>query len=114
MFVSVDVLKRLREDMRAAAYEGHPRLCLFARRDILKNEEILYDYGITKLPWENNSMMKAARWAGKLAYFSGPERVKIFVDRKKIKRDFLEILEKSGIWRINNMAEEPTDPDQHQ
>lgn len=43
--------------MRAVSYEGNPRLCLFARRDILKKEEILYDYGIAKLPWESTSMV---------------------------------------------------------
>lgn len=32
-----------------------PRLCLFAKRDILPNEEIRYDYGeeSSKLPWRN-------------------------------------------------------------
>jgi len=30
---------------------GPPILCLFAIRNIAAGEEILYDYGIKKLPW---------------------------------------------------------------
>ncbi|XP_060565275.1 N-lysine methyltransferase KMT5A-B-like [Ruditapes philippinarum] len=33
---------------------GH--LCLFAISDILEEEELLYDYGLTELPWEKQKM----------------------------------------------------------
>ena len=33
---------------------GQPALCLFAQRDITTGEELLYDYGISDLPWKVN------------------------------------------------------------
>ena len=30
---------------------GKPHLAVFAQRNIKKGEEILYDYGVTSLPW---------------------------------------------------------------
>ncbi|KAJ8023168.1 N-lysine methyltransferase KMT5A-B [Holothuria leucospilota] len=32
--------------------KGQPALCLFAHRDIIAGEELLYDYGIKDLPWK--------------------------------------------------------------
>jgi hypothetical protein len=40
--------------MKAIEYNGLPSLCLFALRDILPEEELLYDYGVKDLPWEVN------------------------------------------------------------
>lgn len=37
--------------MKLVMVENHPRLCLFANRDILKGEELRYDYGESNLPW---------------------------------------------------------------
>ena len=31
--------------------DGQPYLCLFAIKDILPGEEILYSYGVEGLPW---------------------------------------------------------------
>lgn len=31
-----------------------PALCIFALREIKKGEELLYDYGISDLPWKVN------------------------------------------------------------
>lgn len=31
---------------------GTPALCLFACRDVAAGEELLYDYGVKGLPWE--------------------------------------------------------------
>ncbi|XP_069109788.1 uncharacterized protein [Argopecten irradians] len=39
--------------MRLIDLDGTPRLCLFSLRDIAQGEELRYDYGIDKLPWEN-------------------------------------------------------------
>lgn len=33
---------------------GQPALCLFALRDINTGEELLYNYGISDLPWKVN------------------------------------------------------------
>ena len=38
--------------MRIIDVDGKPYLCLFAIKNIEKGEEILYDYGITDMPWE--------------------------------------------------------------
>jgi len=38
--------------MKVQEQDSIPLLCLYALRDISKNEEILYDYGIKELPWE--------------------------------------------------------------
>ena len=32
--------------------DGAPALCLFAARNIEAEEELLYDYGVKGLPWE--------------------------------------------------------------
>nr|XP_022306026.1 uncharacterized protein LOC111112653 isoform X5 [Crassostrea virginica] len=37
--------------MKILEIEGYPHLALFARRKIIKGEEILYDYGGKNLPW---------------------------------------------------------------
>lgn len=37
--------------MKLVMVENQPRLCLFANRDILKGEELRYDYGESNLPW---------------------------------------------------------------
>lgn len=41
--------------MKLKVLNNYPRLCLFARRDIGKGEEIRYDYGdsIKNLPWRH-------------------------------------------------------------
>lgn len=41
--------------MKLKVLNNYPRLCLFARRDIEKGEEIRYDYGdsINNLPWRH-------------------------------------------------------------
>ncbi|KAK3090151.1 hypothetical protein FSP39_009500 [Pinctada imbricata] len=41
--------------MKTIECEGKLYLCLFAAKDILPQEEILYDYGISNLPWEIGS-----------------------------------------------------------
>ena len=42
---------------------GLPALCIFALKQILSNDELLYDYGIKNLPWEmeSNSLQKKER-----------------------------------------------------
>jgi hypothetical protein len=37
--------------MRLMTFDGHPRLCLFALRDIEAGEELSYDYGDEKNLW---------------------------------------------------------------
>lgn len=37
---------------------GQPTLCLFALRNIEKGEELLYNYGISDLPWKKNPNLK--------------------------------------------------------
>lgn len=45
--------------MKLKVLNNYPRLCLFARRDIEKGEEIRYDYGdsINNLPWRHQSLV---------------------------------------------------------
>ena len=33
---------------------GKPHLVVFAKRNIKKGEEVLYDYGVPSLPWRKN------------------------------------------------------------
>ena len=39
--------------MKRVLSNGQPHLCLFATKDIGKNQQLLYDYGVpdTELPW---------------------------------------------------------------
>ncbi|WAR15191.1 KT5AA-like protein [Mya arenaria] len=39
--------------MKTLEFNKRPYLCLFAAKDIPQGEELLYDYGIEDLPWEN-------------------------------------------------------------
>ena len=39
--------------MKKINFQGSPRLCLFATKEILEGEEIVYDYGVKDLPWRN-------------------------------------------------------------
>lgn len=38
--------------------DGTPALCLFACRNIQAGEELLYDYGVKGLPWEQVRMVQ--------------------------------------------------------
>ena len=38
--------------MKIIEVDNKPHLCLFAIKSIKGNDEILYDYGIKRLPWE--------------------------------------------------------------
>lgn len=46
-----DAKKQENSRMRVQLYGGQPALCLFALRDINKNEEIRYNYGVS-VPWK--------------------------------------------------------------
>ena len=40
---------------RIVSHKGEPRICIFAKRDIQEGDEILYDYGVSTLPWNMKS-----------------------------------------------------------
>lgn len=46
--------------MKLKVINNYPRLCLFARREIAKGEEIRYDYGdsVYNLPWRHKVNIK--------------------------------------------------------
>lgn len=39
-------------------FEGTPVICLFALTDIAEGEELLYDYGVSNLPWKQQAKVK--------------------------------------------------------
>ncbi|XP_071854838.1 uncharacterized protein [Apostichopus japonicus] len=44
-------------------FHDTPAMCLFALRDINKGEELLYDYGVTNLPWKKKHTFEHERIA---------------------------------------------------
>ena len=40
--------------MKKIESDHGPKLVLFAKRDIMEKEQLLYDYGVGDLPWRNN------------------------------------------------------------
>ncbi|KAJ8018164.1 N-lysine methyltransferase KMT5A-B [Holothuria leucospilota] len=45
--------------MKVVEVNNAPTLCLFAIKDILAGQELLYDYGISDLPWKSKVLTKA-------------------------------------------------------
>ena len=46
--------KRANCKMKKLMIDEKPRLCLYALRDLVVGEQLLYDYGVVDLPWRKS------------------------------------------------------------
>ena len=53
-FINDDPAKKANATMKKIIYQNEVHWCVFAKKNISKNEEIRYDYGVKDLPWRES------------------------------------------------------------